>query len=140
MLLAEMARERILDVEQVLTREFRKINIWLVFTQHFEDRLADNAVDNNGFRRDNISEQDLLSVFEKLKVQYQQIFKNAAEYQNEVKRGQFEGVIRDALTQINVPFVLHFNRSLGRHVLTCKTIMKKAGQFHTKPTDHVIEV
>jgi hypothetical protein len=140
MLLAEMARERILSTEQVLMKEFRKINIWLIFTHHFEDRLADNNVDKNGIRRDNISEQELMSVFEKLKIQYQQIFKNAAEYQDEVKRGLFEGVIRDALTQINVPFLLHFNRSLGRHVLTCKTIMKKSGQFHTKPTDHVIEV
>jgi hypothetical protein len=140
MLLAEMARERILSTEQVLMKEFRKINIWLIFTHHFEDRLADNNVDKNGIRRDNISEQELMSVFEKLKIQYQQIFKNAAEYQDEVKRGLFEGVIRDALTQINVPFLLHFNRSIGRHVLTCKTIMKKSGQFHTKPTDHVIEV
>jgi hypothetical protein len=140
MILAEMARERILSAQQVLVKEFRQINIWLIFTQHFEDRLADNNIDKNGYRRDNITEPELMSVFEKLKVQYQQIFKNAAEYQDEVKRGQFEGVIRDALTQINVPFVLHFNRSLGRHVLTCKTIMKKAGQFHTKSTDHVIEV
>lgn len=135
-----MARERILTAEQILMKEFRQLNIMLIFTQHFEDRLADNNIDKNGFRRDNITEQELMSVFEKLKSQYQQIFKNAAEYQDEVKRGQFEGVIRDALSQIHVPFILHFNRTLGRHVLTCKTIMKKAGTFHTKANDHVIEV
>jgi len=135
--LFEMSQEQIIDIENEVKKSFVTIGIVINFSKHFGERVADDAVDEKGFKRDNVTPKELFEVFRNLKTHYKSIFAEAGQFGDEVKRGEFEGVIMDIFRKINVPFTLEFDKRRGKYILTCKTIMKKEN-FHAKPTDHVI--
>jgi len=133
----EMSQEEIGSIESEIKKSFVSIGIIINFSKHFGDRVVDGAVDEKGYSRDNVTSDELFEVFRKLKKHYKSIFAEAGNFNDEVKRGEFQGVIMDVFKKINIPFTLDFNKTKGKYVLTCKTIMKK-DNFHAKPTDHVI--
>ena len=139
-LLLEMPPEVVEDIEQEFKRKFLKLGIMLNFTKHFTNRISDTTDDAEGHSRDEISEEELRDLFNRVERKHGELFKLAKEFDDELKRGEFEGVIRQELKNINVPFALAFKKNLGRFVLTCKTILKKKAAFVNRDTDHVIEV
>lgn len=128
------------DLETDIKRQFSKLGITINFTKHFTGRLTADHEKTDAHSREEISEEELVKVFKKLEASHKKIFKEAAEFSDEVKRGQFEGVIREELSNINVPFALTFNKALGKYILTCKTILKKIAAFVNRETDHIITV
>ena len=134
----EMSASEIEGSTEFLKKKFYSIGIVLNFTKHFGDRILDGAKDEHG-KRDNVTLKDLFDTFAKIYSHHKRIFDEAKDFNDEVKRGEFEGVIQDEFTKINVPFVLVFDKNKGKFIITCKTIMKR-DNFHTKPTDHVIKV
>lgn len=135
--LTEMSANELSDVEREVKKNFALLRIIINFSQHFADRIKDDAVDEKGHKRDTVEPTELLAMFKKLKQHHEVIFSEAHTFDDEVKRGEFEGVIMDLFNKINVPFTLKFNKSRGKFVLTCKTVMKKSN-FHVKQNDHVI--
>jgi hypothetical protein len=133
----EMSTPDIEDVELKIRKSFNSVGIIINFTKHFGDRIVNNAEDEKGRKRDNISPEELLNTFDRLKDHHKQIFAEAHQFTDEVKRGEFEGVIMDIFKKINVPFALEFDKRKGKFILTCKTIMKR-DNFITKSKDHVI--
>ena len=137
-LLSEMSAVEISTAERTIKHQFRSIGIDIKFTKHFKDRIADGAKDDHG-KRDNITFEELMNVFNRLKSSHDELFKEAIEFTDEIKLGKFEGVIQEALKSINIPFILNFIKSSQTFELICKTIMKRKN-FHTKNTDHVIKL
>ena len=135
----EMSTADIDGATRFIKQKFYTIDIIVNFTKHFGDRLEDGATDKEGTKRDNISVEEMIDTFAKLYSHHKRIFKEAHDYNDEIKRGEFEGVIRNVMKKINVPFALEFNKSKGKYVMTCKTIMKR-DDFIAKPKDHVVEV
>jgi hypothetical protein len=135
--LLEMSQEQINDIELEIRKSFATIGIIVNFSKHFYDRVSDEAVDEKGYRRDNVTPAELFGTFRVLKSHHKAIFAEAGNFNDEVKRGEFQGVIMDTFRKINVPFTLDFDKKKGKYILTCKTVMKKAN-FFAKPTDHVI--
>ena len=135
--LLEMSQEQITNIESEIKKSFITIGIIINFSKHFGDRIADQAVDEKGFKRDNVTPDELFEVFRKLKKHYKSIFSEAAHFNDEVKQGEFEGVIIDTLKKINIPFALEFNKSKGKYIITCKSILKREN-FIVKSKDHVI--
>lgn len=135
----EMSEEAIDDTSREIKRMFSPLGININFSKHFGDRIVDDAVDEKGTKRDNITVTELLDTFKSLKDHYKDIFGAAHNFDDEVKRGEFQGVILDVVRKINVPFVLEFDKSKGRFILTCKTIMKKEN-FQAKSSDHIFPI
>lgn len=135
--LSEMSQASADDVEQDIKRSFLSIGIILVFTKHFTDRIVNGAKVEGG--KDEILVEDLFETFKDLKMHYHKIFKEARDFDDELKRGEFEGVIKSVLRKINIPFILNFNSKKRQFTLICKTIMKK-NNFHVGPKDHVINI
>ena len=127
--LVEMPMADVYSVERDLTNMFDDTGIKIKFTSHFEDRISDG--DHRG---DAITKEELLTVFKKLKKKQDQLIAAKKD------RAELEGVIRDELTNLNVPFALSFHRNSGKFILTLITAMKKEKKFHTKPNDVVINV
>lgn len=126
--LFEMAASEVPVVQQELIRMFSDVGILIKFTSHFEDRITDGTD-----RGDNISKKELLDLFNRLK-------KNKETLDNAKGKKVIEGVIRDHLNSLNVPFALGFNRNTGKFILTLITAMKKDKKFHTRPSDLIIDV
>ena len=138
--LIEMPPDQAEDIEFDIKRSFYKLGITINFTKHFNSRLTSDHEKTDAHSREEISPEELISVFKKLENKHKDLFKEAAEFNDEVKRGLFEGVIREELSNINVPFALSFNKTSGKFVLVCKTILKKIASFVNRPTDHIISI
>ena len=139
--LLEMSLYKAQDIEHDIKEQFLKLDIILRFSDHFNDRLVSSEHDKNDHKRDNISEEEFIQTFEKLEKHHKVLFRAVADYQDEVKRGLFEGVIQESFKNINVPFGLVYDQKKNKFILTCKTIMKKEkGKFHIQAKDHVIKV
>lgn len=126
------------EVELQIRKNFLSIDIIIVFSKHFGQRIIpSDSPDDHGHTRDSITSKELLQTFNKLKEHYKSIFIEATHFNDELKRGEFEGVIMDTFRKINIPFSLTFDKNKGKYILTCKTILKREN-FYTKQTDHVI--
>jgi hypothetical protein len=135
--LLEMSQQDIINIENEIKKSFITIDIIINFSKHFGDRISDGAVDEKGYKRDDVTPDELYAVFRKLKKHYKDIFQEAGNHNDEIKRGEFNGVIIDTFKKINIPFALDFDKSKGKYIITCKTVLKRAN-FLTRPKDHVI--
>lgn len=126
--LYEMPAVDVPEVEHKIKKLFATVGITVKFSSHFEDRVTDGHP-----RGDMITKKDILDLFYKLKPKHDELIKIGRD------RKDLEGVIRDALNELNVPFGLRFNKHTGRFILTLTSAMKKKN-FHAKPEDAVIDV
>ena len=132
--LAEMPESEIPEFEHEISRAFSEIKITIKFSTHFEHRIQDENVDKHGHQRGSqITKAELSALFKKLKEKHEELIKKGQELKD------FEGVIRDTLTELNVPFGLAFRKNLGRYVLTLVSAVKKK-DFYVKPDDVVVDV
>ena len=131
----EMPEEDLPDVERQIKFSFQQVGINVKFTNHFKQRAVDGSKDEKGFERgNNVSGDDLMKVFDKVKAKHDELIKAKREVL------ELQGVIQDELTNLNIPFALAFNKRLGKFDLTLKTVLRKKGEFHKKPDDVVIKV
>ena len=109
------------QLEVVLDRLFAKSGIDIEFTKHFFDRV------NDARNKKPITVEELNKVFTELQ--------SRRKLMNKIKGGGdgFERVLKDATTDINIPFVIKYDSYTRMMELVTKTIMRKKG-FKSKDT------
>jgi hypothetical protein len=108
----EYISKRELDkIENFLDKLFKKFELDIEFTHHFYERLNDPR---NGKR---ITGLELILIFRRV---YEKYGKDIA-----LKPDDFQGVLKDLSTDLNIPFVLNYDDVEGDIDLVAKTIMRK---------------
>lgn len=101
----------IAHVEQVLDRIWAALGIDVEFSKHWKDRVNDTR------NKRQITVDEILKLFnEAYKVYGKKIAQQGPD---------FEGVLKDISTDLNVPFVLKWDRDNEELDLVAKTIMRK---------------
>jgi len=103
-------------IEQYLDDLFKSLHIDIEFSSHFLDRANDSR---NGKE---IESEEIINTFNRL---YNKHGKGLTNFNKET-----EAVIMDLNNDINVPFVLTYDRNTKEFQLINKTIMRKKG-FNT---------
>lgn len=111
-------------LERHLDDVWARLNLDIAFTRHFKDRINDTR--NHG----QISICEIQRLFDEVYEKYGHIIA--------MKKLDFEGVLADRSTGVNVPFVLAWDDRRERPVLLSKTIMRKQN-FHSEDPKYVVE-
>jgi len=106
-----ISKSHLNEIEAFLDNLFKKVNLDIEFTNHFFERLNDPR---NG---KNITGMELVQIFQK-------VFDNFSK-EIALKPDDFEGVLKDLSTNLNIPFVLNYDEKEGDIDLVAKTIMRK---------------
>ena len=104
-------------LEGILDGLYRSLNIDIEFSKHFFERL------NDARNKKDITIPELQDIFRKA---YGRYAKDFQQYGNGM-----QAVLKDLQTDINVPFVLKWNKKSKLIELISKTVMRKKG-FKTK--------
>lgn len=106
-------------LERFLNALFQKAGLEIAFTNHFLDRLNDPR---NGRQ---ITTLELAKVFKE----------TYAKHSKEIRAhgADWEALIKDVTTAINIPFVLNYDRQTGDMDLVAKTIMRKPNFMSSDP-------
>lgn len=99
------------DVERFVDKLFKTLNVDIVFTTHFYDRLNDLR---NGKEIESI---ELISLFKKF-------FQKHKDKISLLPLGQ-ESIIKDLESKLNLPFILSYDKRTGEIDFIAKTIMRK---------------
>lgn len=113
------------EIERYADKLFAKVGIDVEFTRHFLDRVNDYR------NRKQISAAELIRLFRKT---YQQYGREIPEMGPEA-----QAVITDMGTDINVPFVLEYDRRTKKLDLISKTVMRKRGFKTSNPVLAIAE-
>lgn len=112
--LREEISQRDLDgIEKFADRLFAKVNIDVEFTRHFLDRVNDER------NKKQITTAELTRLF---KQTYNKHGKKIPQLGPDA-----EAVLKDMQTDINMPFVLKWDKNSQEFELVAKTIMRKKG-------------
>ena len=106
-----VTRAQLKSLEQYADKLFAVVGLDIEFTTHFFDRVNDPR------NLKPISDAELMDMFQKT---YQKYGKKLAEFSPEA-----EAVLVDMQKDINIPFVIHYNRNTQQLELITKTIMRK---------------
>ena len=112
----KITKQDIRNLEIILDRMFKSLDIDIEFTHHFIDRVNDKR---NG---KHITIDELQDVFNKT---YNKLGNKLSHMKN------IEAVLHDIQNDINVPFVLKYNKNDSILELISKTVMRKKN-FKTK--------
>lgn len=107
----DLSRSDVDDIERFADKLYKKLGIDVTFTKHFMDRVND---ERNGKP---ISGAELVRLFKK---EYDRWGKQVAQMGPDE-----EGTFKDLLTDINLPFVLRWDRDEEELDLIAKTVMRK---------------
>ena len=99
------------DIEKFADKLFAKLDVDVNFTKHFGDRVNDPR------NKTDITKSELIALFKKT---YRQHGKAIASMDDHA-----EAVIKDIQKDINLPFVLNYNKKTKELDLVAKTIMRK---------------
>ena len=112
----EISRADLSGLERYVDKLFAKVGVDIEFSKHFIDRLKDAR------NKKPITMAELVSLFK-------QTFK---KYGNKIAKlgDKAQAVMHDMKTDINVPFVLNWDKKSQEFDLVSKTIMRK-GDFKT---------
>jgi hypothetical protein len=112
----EISRADLSGLERYVDKLFAKVGIDIEFSKHFIDRLKDAR------NKKPITMAELVRLFK-------QTFK---KYGNKIAKlgDKAQAVMHDMQTDINVPFVLNWDKKSQEFDLVSKTIMRK-GDFKT---------
>jgi len=112
--LREEISQRDLDgIEKFADRLFAKVNIDVEFTRHFLDRVNDER------NKKQITTAELTRLF---KQTYNKHGKKIPQLGPDA-----EAVLKDMQTDINMPFVLKYDKRSQEFELVAKTVMRKKG-------------
>ena len=112
----EISRADLSGLERYVDKLFAKVGVDIEFSKHFIDRLKDAR------NKKPITMAELVRLFK-------QTFK---KYGNKIAKlgDKAQAVMHDMKTDINVPFVLNWDKKSQEFDLVSKTIMRK-GDFKT---------
>lgn len=105
-------------LERVLDRMYEKINIDVEFSKHFFDRV------NDARNKKQITINELAAIFQKAYQKYKDLFKKEGE-DMKMSHGDWQAVLNDITTDINLPFVIQWNERTQEIELVSKTVMRK---------------
>ena len=107
------------DLEKVLDKLFKPVDINVEFTKHFMDRV------NDARNIKDITISELEAIYKKAYTKYKEKFGKMYD--------GFEAVLADNQSKLNLPFVINYNRKEDDFDIVAKTIMRKA-DFKTGTT------
>lgn len=113
----KVSKQDLNQLEKVLDNLFKSVNIDVEFTRHFLDRVNDKR------NKKQIDIPELQRLFTKTHTKYSK--------QIAVMGDKAEAVLNDIQTDINLPFVLQWNKKSRMIELVSKTVMRKKN-FKTK--------
>ncbi len=106
-----ISRNELKDIERFIDRIFKVLNIDIVFTNHFYERLNDLR---NG---KDIESVELINLFKKFFQRYKDKISLLPLEQ--------EAIIKDIESNLNLPFLLSYDKKTGELDFIAKTIMRK---------------
>jgi len=106
-----ISRKDLNKIENFLDKLFKRFDLDIEFTHHFYERLNDQR------NVKKITGRELILIFRKV---YEKFGKDIA-----LKPDDFQGVLKDLSTDLNIPFVLNYDEVEGDIDLVAKTIMRK---------------
>ena len=112
----EISREDLVGLEKYVDKLFAKVGVDIEFSKHFIDRLKDAR------NKKPITMAELVRLF---KQTFKKYGKKIAQLGDKA-----QAVMHDMTTDINVPFVLNWDKKSQEFDLMSKTIMRK-GDFKT---------
>ena len=118
-----ISQQELDQVEKFADRLFAKVGIDVEFTRHFIDRV------NDARNKKDITPAELTRLF---KQTYNKHGKKIPQLGPDA-----EGVLKDMRTDINMPFVLKWDKQSQEFELIAKTVMRKKG---FKTTSDVLSV
>lgn len=120
-----ITKEELDEIEKVIDKIFKVLNIDIVFTKHFLDQLNNSRNNNRPITR-----SELIQLFTKEKNI------NGKEISN-MDRGR-NAILQDINTNINIPFVLEWNKDKKMLDLVTKTIIRKKKFLTTNSLKFVV--
>jgi hypothetical protein len=111
LIIESISKSELIRIERYLDNIFEKVGIDIEFTKHFHDRLNDSR------NKRDITKKELIDIFKEVYKRYSLEF---VKYHN-----NFEAVLKDISTDINIPFVLKWNNTSKELELVSKTVMRK---------------
>lgn len=114
-------------LEKLLDNLYKSLNIDVEFGKHFFDRVNDTR------NKRQITIGELRELFTKAYARHAQKFPD-------FEKAKIEAILIDLQTDINVPFLLKFNRKSGMIEMHNKTIMRKKGFRPNNPRDRALKV
>ena len=111
----DITLKQIKMLDAYLDKLWYPVGVEVTLQQHFKDRVNDDR--NNP----EIKMAELLKLFQ---TQYKQNGKKIAQLKPEQ-----EAILKDLNTDINIPFIMHWNKETGLLDLTPKTVMRKKDYF-----------
>ena len=118
-----ISQQELDQIEKFADRLFAKVGIDVEFTRHFIDRV------NDARNKKDITPAELTRLF---KQTYNKHVKKIPQLGPDA-----EGVLKDMRTDINMPFVLKWDKQSQEFELIAKTVMRKKG---FKTTSDVLSV
>ena len=115
----EITDGQLRDLERYADKLFASLGLDVEFTRHFRERV--NDVRNRG----PITLEELARLFRESYRKYGKRISNMSP--------KSEAVLNDMATNINLPFVIQWDRSAGGLDLVAKTIMRKKGFMSRNP-------
>lgn len=107
----QISRSQLKAIERGLDKLFSKVDVDVEFTKHFLDRLNDKR---NG---KDITDTELRDMYQAVYKLHGPKFKNLGD--------GFEAMLKDFNSNINIPFVLKFDKKNNEVDLIAKTVMRK---------------
>lgn len=118
-----LSTQQLIAIEEKLDQLWASLGIDIEFTYHWKSRVNDIR------NQKQITADEIVKIFNDV---YQKYGKQIAQ-----TGPDFEAVLQDISTDINIPFVLNWNRDSEKLELVAKTIMRKS-KFQT--SDPVFQV
>jgi phenolic acid decarboxylase len=99
------------EVENYADKIFKSLNIDVVFTNHFKERINDYR------NKKQITGNELIDIFKRLR------YKHGMEISKLTPKAQ--RLIKDMKNDINIPFIIDYDKNKKMLTLNIKTIMRK---------------
>lgn len=113
-----VTRKDLRELEDYLDKIWASLDVDIKFTRHFLDRVNDNR------NKRQITVCELEKLFTDILKEYGGELTRAVKSRRE---DEIEGVLADMSTNINVPFVLEWDKRKKEFIMIKKTVMRKRG-------------
>lgn len=129
----EMPESDLQKAELAIDVMFRELGLDVQFSQHFKNRVLDNGSEA---RDTDVSAREVFRAFNALKVKYGERLMAASN-----NRKEFVAILKDMSTDLNIPFVIDYDRAYkGLHKLKATTLMRKRNFIPNRDGGEVLPV
>lgn len=132
-ILLEMPPADLQKAELAIDIMFRDIGLDVQFSQHFKNRVLD---DGSEARDTDVTAREIYKAFNALKIKYGERLMAASN-----NRKEFVAILKDMSTDLNIPFVIDYDRAYkGLHKLKATTLMRKRNFVPNRDGGEVLPV